>query len=217
MAEYVKYPRIPHIKGSRGTPDDWYTDDYPSGEFQVFEKMDGTNSGISMDRGSHLLFQNRGGYLENKRPHPQWDALKNWAFAHYIDFLEIFITWPNNKGDIVFGEWLYAQHATPYTDLPSHFFVIDYWSAQDGWCKSYHELQKRVGKHLHITPVIGYTSNIQSFIKETKMESPYTQSPEGYIFRDLKDYSRMFKYVRPNFISGQEHWFNRELTVNKLK
>lgn len=204
----IKYPRIPHVSGSRRTNDDVFVDGFPEGSFYVFEKLDGANVGISMTE-SGLKLQNRGGYLENKRPHPQWDAFKNWVFSHYQEFDEML-----SVGDIIFGEWLYAEHSVSYTKLPSHFVAFDYWS--NGWCKSYADLLRKVSPVFAVTAAHCATNNIGDLLRKHVPESDYTSTPEGYIFRDIEDYSRVFKFVSPTFQPGKEHWFNKPIVVNKL-
>jgi len=39
---------------------------------------------------------------------------------------------------------------------------------------------------------------------------------EGVVVRSIKDPDLRGKYVRPDFITGQEHWSKRNLTKNIL-
>lgn len=217
-----KYPRIPHVPGSKVSEDD-ISVDYPQGRLLVYEKLDGTNLGVSLsvkDGVGELNFQNRGGFLENKRPHPQWDAAKNWFNQHYWGIMNYFA---QNPGHTVFGEWLYAKHSIYYDRLPSYFMVYDIFDGQD-FVKEYYRLHEafRFSSGLALPKVIRETDDIHSFLSwyPTEYEAQYSSDPkayEGFIFRDVYDHSRVFKYVRPEFTAGiKEHWFNRKLERNKL-
>ena len=64
----IKYPRTPHIEGSRLQPGDEDLSQVPfsaiAGKHLVVEeKIDGANSAISFDPQGNLLLQSRGHYL----------------------------------------------------------------------------------------------------------------------------------------------------------
>lgn len=208
-----KYPRIPHLPGSSVSEDD-ISALFPVGEFYVFEKLDGTNLGISM-RGGELVFQNRGGYLENKRPHPQWDAAKNWAFSLYENFVSLFTNLPS--GSVLFGEWMYAKHSIHYTRLESLFIVYDVYVGNDKFLP-YPEVRFRTTESGFLfSPVIAQTDNPESFLLTHVHQPLYSDEFEGYIFRNRRNYSDAYKFVNPGFSSGiKEHWFNSPLIRNRL-
>ena len=68
MLKMLKYPRTPHIQGSRIQPGD---EDLSQITFRVIagrrivveEKCDGANSAVSFDTDGSLLLQSRGHYL----------------------------------------------------------------------------------------------------------------------------------------------------------
>lgn len=212
-----KYPRIPHVPGSNAMDDD-VSVDYPRGIFLVFEKVDGANLGISLS-GGMFSFQNRGGFLENKRPHPQWDAAKNWFNQHYWGIMNYLAQHP---GHTVFGEWLYARHSIYYDSLPSYFFLYDVFDGEK--FLQYRDFRKEFiySAGVFVPKYITITSDIREFVEWSKLHysSQYStdaNSYEGFIFRDVADYSRAFKYVRSEFTAGiEEHWFNRKLERNSL-
>lgn len=219
-----KYPRIPHVPGSKISEDD-ISVDYPKGRFSVYEKLDGTNLGLSMSvdkegRGQ-LAFQNRGGYLENKRPHPQWDAAKNWFNQNYWGIMQFLSTHP---GYTVFGEWMYAKHSIYYDKLPSYFMVYDIFDGQEFIKESYKIHRMLNGASgMCVSKPVSETSDIHFFLSwyPTEYSATYSTDPnsyEGFIFRDTQDHSRVFKYVRPEFTAGIEgHWFNRRLERNRIE
>ena len=63
-----KYPRTPHLEGSRLQPGDEDLNQIPFSDIQgrhlaVEEKIDGANSGISFGENGELMLQSRGHYL----------------------------------------------------------------------------------------------------------------------------------------------------------
>ena len=122
--DFVKYPRTPHLFGSRGTSDDKHLGERESVQFLaddsliVEEKIDGTNVGIHFV-GDELVLQCRG-HLLTKGMHPQYDLFKQWTTVKR-DVLE------EQLGDrfILYGEWMYAKHSIHYRELPHYFFEFD--------------------------------------------------------------------------------------------
>src|SRR5580704_10321943 len=98
--EFVKYPRTPHLFGSKGTDDDKHLSEAESVELIadqsliVEEKIDGTNVGM----------------------HPQYDLFKQWT-AVKRGIIEERL----EDRFILFGEWLYARHSVHYRQLPHYF------------------------------------------------------------------------------------------------
>ena len=214
MTVFYKYPRIPHIPGSRGTDDDVYVD-MPTGTFEVYEKLDGACVGITMDENDTLRFMNRGGWIDEKRPHEQWGALKKWAYENYDKWYHLFHGVLLAPDVIVFGEWLWAEHTIHYSKLPDYFMVFDIWNPINGFgINSPSLFMERVG--LKVTPKIGETTNLADWLANNKHEPLYANRFEGFIFRDVLEYGRVFKYVLPSFQLGQEHWYNKAVIKNEL-
>ncbi len=82
--EFVKYPRTPHLFGSKGTPDDKHLSEAESTRFIadesliVEEKIDGTNVGIHFTTDGQMVLQCRG-HVITEGMHPQYDLFKQWA------------------------------------------------------------------------------------------------------------------------------------------
>ena len=82
--EFVKYPRTPHLFGSRGTDDDKHLGRPSHCRFLadvsliVEEKIDGTNVGIHFTGQGAMVLQCRG-HLITEGMHPQYDLFKQWA------------------------------------------------------------------------------------------------------------------------------------------
>jgi len=128
----VKYPRTPHLEGSRCQPGDDDLGALPFAALRghhlvVEEKLDGANAGISFDRHGRLLLQSRGHYLTGGPRERQFAPLKAWA-ATLAPRLQ------PRLGDrfVLYGEWLHATHTVFYDALPHWFCAFDVLDRRDG-------------------------------------------------------------------------------------
>lgn len=125
MTAIRKYPRTPHLAGSRLQPGD---EDLRVAGFDVLrgrnlvveEKVDGANAAISFDAEGALKLQSRGHYLTGGGRERHFDLFKRFAHGLRDRF------WPA-LGDryIVYGEWVYAKHTIFYDALPHYFLEFD--------------------------------------------------------------------------------------------
>jgi hypothetical protein len=125
MIAIHKYPRTPHLEGSRLQPGDEALDSVPFAQIQdrfvvVEEKLDGANAGFRFDENGELLLQSRGHFLTGGVREKHFNLFKQWAHTHAHAFHE-------RIGDryAVFGEWLYAKHTVFYDRLPHYFLEFD--------------------------------------------------------------------------------------------
>ena len=123
----VKYPRTPHLQGSRLQKGDDGSDQTPyrqlAGQYLVIEeKMDGANSGFSFNEAGELRLQSRGHYLTGGSRESQFGMFKSWATQYEGMFLDRF-----EDRFIVFGEWMYEKHTIFYDNLPHLFLEFDIW------------------------------------------------------------------------------------------
>lgn len=121
----IKYPRTPHIEGSRFQPGDEDLDSVPfsaiAGRYLVVEeKLDGGNAGLSFSEDGKLLLQSRGHYLTGGPREKHFALLKQWAHSHAVQLSEIL-----GSRFILYGEWLYAKHTVYYDALPHYFLEFD--------------------------------------------------------------------------------------------
>ncbi|MEL6110751.1 MAG: RNA ligase family protein, partial [Planctomycetota bacterium] len=106
--DFTKYPRTPHLFGSKGTADDKHLGEVESIELIsdptliVEEKIDGTNVGIHFTETGEMVLQCRG-HLITEGMHPQYDLFKQWA-AVQRNVLESKL----EDRFILFGEWVFA-------------------------------------------------------------------------------------------------------------
>ena len=123
--EILKYPRTPHLEGSRLQSGDEGHEHIRlatlAGRHTVIEeKLDGANVGISFNSGGELLLQSRGHYLVGGGRERQFAPLKRWACAHESRLLALL-----EDRYVMYGEWLYAKHSVSYDRLPHWFCEFD--------------------------------------------------------------------------------------------
>lgn len=127
-----KYPRTPHLEGSRLQPGDEDLRQIPFGDIEgkylvIEEKCDGANSAISFNQNGELLLQSRGHYLTGGYRERHYNLMKQWAMIQKEKFYEILGT-----RYIMYGEWMYAKHTVYYDALPHYFLEFDILDRETG-------------------------------------------------------------------------------------
>ena len=127
--ELAKYPRTPHLQGSRyqsgdkGAPVAYQQ---LAGRFIVVEeKLDAANAGLSFDAGAQLLLQSRGHYLDVDRMggrERQFNLFKHWGRAQESGLLGVL-----EDRYVMYGEFMHAKHSLFYDALPHLFCEFDIW------------------------------------------------------------------------------------------
>ncbi len=120
-----KYPRTPHIEGSRLQKGDEDLSQIPFESIKnkyivIEEKVDGANTAISFNDKKELLLQSRGHYLTGGYRERHYNFLKQWASIHQDKLYSVLGT-----RYIMYGEWLYAKHTVYYDALPHYFLEFD--------------------------------------------------------------------------------------------
>ena len=135
MAEQViiKYPRTPHLEGSRLQPGDEDLSQIPFAELAgrhlvVEEKCDGANSAVSFSTDGELLLQSRGHYLTGGYRERHFNLMKQWAAVHKDVFYRVL-----GSRYIMYGEWMYAKHSVFYDVLPHYFLEFDVLDRETGF------------------------------------------------------------------------------------
>jgi hypothetical protein len=127
----AKYPRTPHLEGSRLQPGD---EDASIIGFEtlrgrhlvVEEKLDGSNCAISFSASGELRLQSRGHYLDGGPRERQFSLLKAWAARHRNALWQAL-----GSRHVAYGEWLYAKHTIFYDCLPHYFLEFDVLDLRD--------------------------------------------------------------------------------------
>lgn len=233
--EFVKYPRTPHLFGSKGTDDDKHLGEAESARFVadgsliVEEKLDGTNVGIHFTADGTMNLQCRG-HLITEGMHPQYDLFKQWA-AVKRHALEERV----EDRFIVFGEWLYAKHSIHYRRLPHYFFEFDIYDKQT---RTFLSLERRLalleGAGVVTVPVLhtgaADRQRLEGLIGpswfESRFENPMTRRDdnvmEGLYLRTEAEgvVTGRAKFVRPEFVEKVKqstHWQSQAMTPNVLQ
>lgn len=120
-----KYPRTPHLEGSRIQPGDEDLDSVPFAEIRgrrvvVEEKLDGANAAISFTPEGKLLLQSRGHYLRGGPRERHFALFKTWANTVADSLRPIF-----GSRFVLYGEWAHAKHTVFYDRLPHYFLAFD--------------------------------------------------------------------------------------------
>ena len=233
--EFVKYPRTPHLFGSRGTDDDKHLSEVESLGFLVDhsliveEKLDGTNVGIHFTPDGKMALQCRG-HLITEGMHPQYDLFKQWAAVKRPVLEETL-----EDRFILFGEWVYARHSVRYRRLPHYFFEFDIHDKPSG---NFLSLERRLalleGTGLHTVPVLHagaldrerLTALIGPSCFDSEFDNPLTKRAdklmEGlYLRTEARGVvTGRAKFVRPEFVEKvkrSEHWQHQAMTANRLE
>lgn len=123
--QIYKYPRTPHIEGSRIQPGDEDLVNVPFEQLVgrhlvIEEKMDGANCAVSFSQSGRLRLQSRGHYLTGGKREKHFDLFKTWASTHATALHRVL-----EHRYIMYGEWLYAKHTIYYNKLPHYFLEFD--------------------------------------------------------------------------------------------
>lgn len=232
--DFVKYPRTPHLFGSKGTDDDKHLGAKESRAFIadpsliVEEKLDGTNVGIHFTTGGRMVLQCRGHEI-TEGMHPQYDLFKQWTAVKRA-LLELML----EDRFILYGEWLYARHSVFYRALPHYFFEFDIWD-KDAAC--FLTLEARLamleGTGIHTVPVVSQGALKEESLRAligpsaygAEFDNPLTGTRddwmEGLYLRTEAEgrVTARAKVVRPEFVEKvkqSEHWQHQQMVPNEL-
>ncbi len=133
MRAMVKYPRTPHLQGSRLQAGDEDLEQVPFEALRdtfvvVEEKVDGANAAVSFDPDDGaLVLQSRGHVLHGGPREGQFDLFKTWARTLEADLRDVLA-----RRYILYGEWMYAKHTVYYDLLPHYFLEFDVYDREVG-------------------------------------------------------------------------------------
>ncbi|MCL2091522.1 MAG: RNA ligase family protein [Micrococcales bacterium] len=132
MRSLLKYPRTPHLEGSRLQPGDEDLSQVPydalvGRRIVVEEKLDGANSGLSFGDDAELLVQSRGHYLTGGAREKHFNLLKSWGATHETALFDVL-----DQRYVMYGEWMYAKHTVFYDWLPHYFLEFDLFDTEQG-------------------------------------------------------------------------------------
>lgn len=218
----LKYPRTPHITGSRLQPGD---EDLASVGRETLaglplvieEKLDGSNTGVSFTGEGQLVLQSRGHVLTGGARERQFDLFKRWA-SHHSGWL-----WERlGARYVMYGEWLYARHTIAYDELPHYFLEFDVLDRESGVFLSTDRRRAVVGGGPVVSvPVLGSALPLEQYLGRSTASS--REIMEGLYIKHEADGQVLgrYKYVRPGFLQAVadsgEHWMDRPIEPNRLR
>ena len=224
MREIIKYPRTPHLDGSRlQRGDEDLTIVSPAdlrGCYLVIEeKLDGANSAISFDADGTLILQCRGHVLSGGPRERQFDLFKRWANARRTELWDVL-----GARYILYGEWLYARHTIPYDQLPHFFMEFDILDREtDEFLSTERRRELLIDAPVASVPVLacGIRERFDDLIGLSRCATKETM--EGLYIKWEQDgrVCGRYKYVLTSFTQTVEeegeHWMDRPIEPNHLK
>lgn len=224
MIQILKYPRTPHITGSRIQPGDEDLHQVAREALRglhivVEEKLDGSNCGISFDAGHRLTLQSRGHILSGGPRERQFDLLKRWA-SHHVRALSGIL----GRRYVMYGEWLYARHTIFYDELPHYFLEFDMFDRERSEFLSTERRQALLGGSPVISvPILGMgpVTDLESLLGPSTCSA--VEKMEGLYLKHEKEGCVVgrYKYVRASFLQAVadsgEHWSDRPIEPNRLR
>lgn len=232
--DFTKYPRTPHLFGSRGTDDDKHLGQQESLDFAadssliVEEKLDGTNVGVHFTSAGRMVLQCRGHEITSGM-HAQYDLFKQWTMGKR-SVLEAML----EDKLLLFGEWLYARHSVHYRRLPHYFFEFDIYDKQrEVFLDLASRLERLDGTGIITVPVVHCGSASADELRrligpsrfDSLFENPMTGRAdnlmEGLYLRTEADghVTGRAKFVRAEFVEKvkqSEHWQHQSMVPNLL-
>jgi hypothetical protein len=232
--DFVKYPRTPHLFGSKGTDDDKHLGQKESEAFIadpsliVEEKIDGTNVGIHFTTRGRMVLQCRGHEITEGK-HPQYDLFKQWTSVKRPVLVAMLGT-----RFILYGEWLYAKHSVHYRALPHYFFEFDLYDKDAAqFLDLATRLQMLDGIGFHTVPVLhrgpATAEELRALIGPSAFDSAFDNPVTGradhlmeglYLRTEAAGHvTGRAKMVRPEFVEKvkqSEHWQHQAMVPNQL-
>lgn len=219
----VKFPRTRHLVNlGAAARDDLILSDVSSflnRPLCVEEKIDGANFGISVDPVSYALVTQNRSHVVSAGYHPQFSKLTPWLSANSAALYTLL----EPGREILFGEWLVAQHSIHYTRLPGYFVAFDLYDKVTNSFLSRERLEERLeGSGIPLIRLIcrrSFTNARELAALATETRSAYYDGPvEGVYLRICEDGRTVdrAKIVRPDFLSGNDHWTKKMMVVNTV-
>ena len=189
MEAIKKYPRTPHLKGSRLQAGD---EDLSQVEFSeilgknivIEEKIDGANVGVSFSEEGELLLQSRGHYLRGGAREIHYDLFKKWANSAINTLFDILGT-----RYIMYGEWMFAKHKIYYDNLPSYFLEFDIYDKERGvFLDTENRKKMLLGSGIQSVPVLasGVFNNEKQILAYLGKSLYITENAQENLLNEIK-------------------------------
>ena len=124
---------------------------------------------------------------------------------------------------VLFGEWLVATHAISYSRLPDWFLAFDlYDRSLDRWADRRTLETLLEGTGIGLVPVVhaGRMLSNEELTRAVQRPSMFYEGRVEGVYVKVEKAGRVLsrgKVVRPDFITGNEHWTKGPLRLNTLE
>lgn len=182
-----------------------YSDFQNGDEIVLLEKMDGENTTMAKE------------YIHARSLDSNNHPSRNWVKGLWGE-----INYNIPEDWRVCGENMYAFHSIFYDNLESYFYCFNIWNEKKEclsfddtieWCKLLGIVHVPV---LYRGPFdIKKVKEIYDSLDKTKQEGLVCRKTKSFHYDDFK--KNVFKAVRKNHVSTNEHWMHSEIVPNKLK
>jgi hypothetical protein len=237
IAPIHRYPRTPHLAGSRLQPGDHDLSQVPLEALR----------GAFCDDDGRVRLQSRGHVLVGGAREKHWDLFKQWAHTH-----EAAIAARVPPGGTIYGEWLYAKHTVFYDALPHYFLEFDVRDAAGAFWSTARRSAHLAGSPIAQVPVLWQgvvrdparlpalvarsrykTARWRDELREAAaaahvdgdraaLETDPTDLAEGLYVKveDAGTVIARYKWIRASFLTAVvdsgSHWLNRPIVANRL-
>lgn len=189
-----KYPRTPYLPWSPTATEGQIIDpDRLRGKrVYITEKLDGENVTLYRD-GLHARS------LDSPH-HPSRSWLKGFHAG---------ISYRIPEGYRFVGEYMYARHSIPYTDLDSYFYLLSIWDNRNICLNMMRTIQIANMFGLSMPRKLFWGEWDEELVRRIKVD---TDVSEGYVVRNSHQFhyddfgSNVAKWVRPGHVQTDEHW-----------
>lgn len=177
----MKFPRTPHLPGSRGTDDDIHVQYSYAGEVVATEKMDGSNIMMNSDK-----FITRSGKTSRA----------DWTYPMWNIFYQVKDSIP--AGYWLAGEFLHWQKTVRYENLPHAFIVFGVMKGNK--CLAWDDVVDMASNCGLPTVRVIARGNPQQVISAAKNE--WREGQEGFVVRPVAAFSL------PHYQENVAKWVN---------
>lgn len=172
------------------------------------EKIDGSNVSVHFEAEWQPVIQKRSGLIgSGEKQH--YDVFRSWVYERLELLWEMLGT-----THVLFGEWLWTQHAVRYQRLPGFFVAFDLLEKASGCFLSHSRLLRRLDSRIPSVPLLASLpwplpkgQKLDALVKSWVKPSQYgDETAEGVYIRVEDDSHVRFriKYRRKTFVSGRE-------------
>lgn len=146
----------------------------------VQEKMDGTNVSLYFEDEWCPVLQKRSGIITSGEK-AQYDVFREWVYERMDELYALL----GKRQYVLFGEWLWCQHAVHYDRLPSYFLGFDLFDIAQRRFLSYDRMQRILDGRVPVVPLLWHSGHASSSSTSSSSSSSTSSSAQSK-FEELK-------------------------------